>query len=67
MLKPSEATPAMSSLLAELFPKYVDPSIVRVVNGGVEETTKVRPLAWYEFATRANLKTCLASGIAVGP
>lgn len=57
----------MSSLLAELFPKYVDPSIVRVVNGGVEETTKVRPLAWYEFATRANLKTCLASGIAVGP
>ncbi|KAF9011530.1 NAD-aldehyde dehydrogenase [Hymenopellis radicata] len=46
VLKPSEATPAMSALLAELFPKYVDTSIVRVVNGGVEETTKLLELTW---------------------
>ncbi|KAF8868332.1 Aldehyde/histidinol dehydrogenase [Mucidula mucida] len=32
----SESTPAMSALFAEMFPKYVDPGVARVVNGGVE-------------------------------
>lgn len=41
VVKPSELTPAVSGLLAELFPKYLDPDLYRVVNGGVEETTKV--------------------------
>lgn len=44
MLKPSELTPASASLLAELIPKYLDPELVRVVNGGVPETTKARAL-----------------------
>ena len=41
VIKPSELTPACSALLAELFPKYMDPELYRIVNGGVEETTKV--------------------------
>jgi aldehyde dehydrogenase (NAD+) len=40
VLKPSEQTPATSALLAELFPKYLDLDLVRVVNGGIPETTK---------------------------
>ncbi|KAK0238104.1 NAD-aldehyde dehydrogenase [Armillaria nabsnona] len=44
--KPSEQTPATSSLLAELFPKYVDPSVIRVVNGGVAETSKLLEHPW---------------------
>lgn len=41
-MKPSDQTPAISALFAELIPKYVDSSLVQVVNGGVAETTKVR-------------------------
>lgn len=41
LIKPSELTPATSSLLAELLPKYLDQDLYRVVNGAVEETTKV--------------------------
>ncbi|KAF8579074.1 aldehyde dehydrogenase [Ramaria rubella] len=40
VLKPSEKTPASSQLLAELFPKYMNSDVYRVVNGSVEETTK---------------------------
>jgi acyl-CoA reductase-like NAD-dependent aldehyde dehydrogenase len=42
LIKPSERTPAVCSLLAELIPKYMDPDLVRVVNGGIPEATKVR-------------------------
>ncbi|KAL1721986.1 Aldehyde/histidinol dehydrogenase [Schizophyllum commune] len=38
ILKPSEHTPLVSALFAELFPKYLDPEAYAVVNGGVEET-----------------------------
>ncbi|KAF7337964.1 Aldehyde dehydrogenase [Mycena venus] len=33
VIKPSEACPATANLLAELIPKYLDPSLARVVNG----------------------------------
>nr|WP_229727750.1 aldehyde dehydrogenase family protein [Mycetocola zhadangensis] len=39
IVKPSELAPASSALLAELIPQYLDPSAVRVVEGGVDETT----------------------------
>ncbi|MDO9395677.1 MAG: aldehyde dehydrogenase family protein [Herbiconiux sp.] len=39
LLKPSELAPAVSRLLAELVPAYLDPRAVAVVEGGVEETT----------------------------
>jgi len=46
MLKPSEGAPACSSLLAELFPKYMDPDFFRVVNGAIPETTTLLELQW---------------------
>lgn len=46
VVKPSDQTPATSMLLAELMPKYVDPSLIRVVNGAVAETTKLMELSW---------------------
>ena len=42
LLKPSESTPATSALMTELVAKYLDNDLVRVVNGAVPETTKVR-------------------------
>jgi len=39
VLKPSEVTPTVASLIAELVPQYFDERIVGVVTGAVEETT----------------------------
>jgi aldehyde dehydrogenase (NAD+) len=39
VIKPSEVTSACSEVLAELLPRYLDPAAVRVVTGGVPETT----------------------------
>jgi acyl-CoA reductase-like NAD-dependent aldehyde dehydrogenase len=41
VLKPSEVTPHVSRLLAELVPKYLDRDAVCLVEGGVEETTEL--------------------------
>jgi len=41
ILKPSEVAPATSRLIAELVPQYLDASAVKVVEGGVPETTKL--------------------------
>jgi aldehyde dehydrogenase (NAD+) len=41
VLKPSELVPAVSALIAELIPKYMDSDVIRVVLGAVPETTKV--------------------------
>ncbi|KAM7255409.1 hypothetical protein ACFE04_026111 [Oxalis oulophora] len=38
VLKPSEIAPATSSLLAKLFSKYLDASLVKVIEGSVAET-----------------------------
>ncbi|KAK7043033.1 Hexadecenal dehydrogenase [Paramarasmius palmivorus] len=46
VIKPSESTPATSALLEELIPKYLDASLVRVVNGAIPETTKLLELPW---------------------
>lgn len=34
----------MSALLEDLFAKYLDPSLYRIVNGAIPETTHVRNL-----------------------
>lgn len=39
VVKPSEVTPATATLLSRLLPEYLDESCVRVVEGGVPETT----------------------------
>jgi aldehyde dehydrogenase (NAD+) len=46
LVKLPESTPNVSSLITELVPKYMDQDLVRVVNGGVPETTKVLELQW---------------------
>ncbi len=46
LLKPSEIGPGISAVLADLFPKYLDPSAYRVINGGVAETTHLLKLKW---------------------
>jgi len=46
VLKPSEICPATSSVLADLFPKYLDQSAYRVINGGVPEVTYLLKLKW---------------------
>ncbi|RDX42382.1 aldehyde dehydrogenase [Lentinus brumalis] len=40
VIKPSEATPHINKVLAELLPKYVDPDLYHIVQGGIPETTK---------------------------
>ena len=39
VVKPSELAPASSRLMAELLPRYLDPACIRLVEGGVSETT----------------------------
>ena len=39
IVKPSEVAPATSALIAELLPRYLDPDAVRVIQGGIPETT----------------------------
>lgn len=46
VLKPSELAPASSSLLAKLLGEYMDSSSVRVVEGGVAETTALLEQKW---------------------
>ncbi|KAA1467037.1 aldehyde dehydrogenase [Dentipellis sp. KUC8613] len=46
VIKPSEISANYAQLLSELLPKYLDQSAYRVVNGGVEETTRLLELKW---------------------
>ena len=46
IIKPSELTPASSSVLAKLIPKYLDTRAFRVVEGSVTETTALLKLKW---------------------
>ena len=54
LLKPSELTQATSALIAELIPKYLDTDLVRVVNGGVPETTKAGPFTLFLVVLRTD-------------
>lgn len=46
VLKPSEIAPATSSLFAKLLPEYVDSSCIKVVEGGVPETSALLEQKW---------------------
>ncbi|KAE9603929.1 putative aldehyde dehydrogenase (NAD(+)) [Lupinus albus] len=46
VLKPSEISPASSSLTAKLLGKYMDNSCIRVVEGAVDETTALLQQKW---------------------
>ncbi|KAJ6470758.1 aldehyde dehydrogenase [Mycena vitilis] len=47
VVKPSETSPHYSELIAELFPRYMDPSAYRIVLGEVAETTKLLDLQFF--------------------
>ena len=51
VLKPSEHTPAVSSLYAELFAKYLDQDAYAVVNGAISETALLLDLKWGELSS----------------
>ncbi|KZP08657.1 ALDH-like protein [Athelia psychrophila] len=70
LLKPSELTSAVSQLLADLVPKYIDADVFRVVNGAIPETSKILELQWdhtgqhvgkYSFDTFTHLRSTLDS------
>lgn len=46
MLKPSECTPHVAALMAELVPKYLDTEAYGVVNGAVDEIKALLDLQW---------------------
>ncbi|KAI0325253.1 NAD-aldehyde dehydrogenase [Cubamyces sp. BRFM 1775] len=46
VLKPSEQSPGVAKLFAELVPKYLDQDLFHVINGGIPETTRVLELPW---------------------
>ncbi|TKW07231.1 hypothetical protein SEVIR_7G294400v4 [Setaria viridis] len=56
VLKPSEIAPATSSLLADLLPQYVDSSCIKVVEGGVAETTALLEQKWDKIFYTGNSK-----------
>ncbi|KAG2623308.1 aldehyde dehydrogenase family 3 member H1-like [Panicum virgatum] len=56
LLKPSEIAPATSSLLADLLPRYVDSSCIKVVEGGVAETTALLEQKWDKIFYTGNSK-----------
>ena len=57
-VKVSELLPATSSLLAELFPKYLDPKLYRIVNGEVPVSTKVRIPTIPSFVFSRGMHSC---------
>jgi len=46
VVKPSELAPATSGIIAKRLAEYIDPDCVRVVEGGVAETTALLELPW---------------------
>jgi aldehyde dehydrogenase (NAD+) len=46
VLKPSEVAPATSAAMAAFIPQYLDAELVKVVEGGVPETTELLAQRW---------------------
>ncbi|XP_058075811.1 aldehyde dehydrogenase family 3 member H1-like [Magnolia sinica] len=56
VLKPSEISPATSSLMARLLPEYLDRSVARIVEGAVAETTALLEQRWDKIFYTGNGK-----------
>ncbi|CCM02302.1 uncharacterized protein FIBRA_04392 [Fibroporia radiculosa] len=54
LLKPSELCTTVAALLTELLPKYLDTEVYEIVNGGVEETTKILELPFNHILYTGN-------------
>lgn len=59
VLKPSEISPATSSLLANLVKDYLDNSAIRVVEGAVPETTALLEQKWDKILYTGTFFVCL--------
>jgi len=46
VLKPSELSPACSSLLASSLPTYLDDKAIKVIQGGPQETQQLLEQRW---------------------
>ncbi|KAK7685554.1 hypothetical protein QCA50_011421 [Cerrena zonata] len=64
VLKPSEMCPSVASLIAELVPKYLDPDVVRVVNGSIPETTKLLEYQWGHVCYTGSQRVAKIIGVA---
>ncbi|CAN6476037.1 unnamed protein product [Victoria cruziana] len=56
VLKPSEISPATSSLLASMVSEYLDTSAIQVVEGAVDETTALLEQKWDKILYTGNGK-----------
>lgn len=55
VLKPSELSPTVAALIADLLPKYLDSDAYAVINGAVPETMHLLELKWdHIFFTGSN-------------
>lgn len=64
VLKPSELSPAISGLIAELIPKYMDNDVVRVVLGAIPETSKLMEYQWGHVLYTGNGRVGKIIGVA---
>ncbi|KDQ52222.1 hypothetical protein JAAARDRAFT_62005 [Jaapia argillacea MUCL 33604] len=55
-IKPSELSSCTSTLLATLFPQYLDPSSYSIINGSIPETTKILSLKWNHIFFAGGIK-----------
>jgi aldehyde dehydrogenase (NAD+) len=46
VVKFSEVVPASAALIQDIFPKYLDPQVFKLVNGGVPQTTALLEKKW---------------------
>ncbi|PKU87244.1 aldehyde dehydrogenase family 3 member H1 isoform X1 [Dendrobium catenatum] len=54
VLKPSESSPATSSLFARILPSYVDSSCIKIVEGSISETTRLLEQKWDKILYTGN-------------
>jgi aldehyde dehydrogenase (NAD+) len=54
ILKPSELSPATSELIAEMVPEYMDTDCVRVIEGGIPESTALLKLPFNHILYTGN-------------
>ncbi|KAF7975581.1 hypothetical protein HWV62_9291 [Athelia sp. TMB] len=57
VVKPSELSPTVASLLADLLPKYLDTDAYAIVNGAVPETERLLSLKWDHILFTGSTRT----------
>ncbi|TBU40995.1 NAD-dependent aldehyde dehydrogenase [Dichomitus squalens] len=64
-IKPSEQNPTVNAVLTELLPKYLDPELYNVINGGIAETSKILEYKWdHTYKGRSRVGRIVATAAA---